>query len=658
MNEEPARKLRDLVAQYSVALCDDARRCEALLKDYCPQQEREVFLLTCAVRQRVHTDLLSSKSGEPLEVILKKLSRRLSSQLYLAEDAARWAVESIAVAVGVASEGEVGRLRQAPKPASPQSAPNPAVSPQTQPSAASPPQKVPLTASLPPIQTTPKPATQIPKTRRWGSLLVVLLLLAASTSFALVEFHTPTKILWHEFRILQSLDNDEDWGDLGDLYTIASNNEKAHGCYEIARLLDPSDGEWKGKVEAFSFATTLIEQLGIRDDDWVRSLGVKALVQGFPQTGLSLLEQAYSLEPQDPENLPGSLIVELRANIRDHNLWVRMGDALSALSPAQAQGFYAVARLSGPDSEELAAKVSDLTTALPALRAAGTSDAAWLVSLAGSAYSLGSTAVSRELYQMAGAINPTNPDFSRLREATKAIEENAPRLSTATTVEAWISIGDAYEVVGDAQRAAACYGVARLIAPDESNLLSKPANLTDAVALLKSKNIQDDEWIGDRGDVAVQIGATAEALEIYRWAAEVDPADSEWPAKKALLESLEAEMQKVRNDFREDENWGDLGDIYRLLSLHAQANSCYALARLIEPDDGEWQAKQVASLSSAVSMLQQLEIRDDEWIGGLGDAADALGDPVAARALYALAQEIDPNDSRWQQKEGDVEPPS
>jgi hypothetical protein len=44
MNDLPRQKLRELIVEYGRSLCDDPRRCEALLKDYCGQHKREIFL--------------------------------------------------------------------------------------------------------------------------------------------------------------------------------------------------------------------------------------------------------------------------------------------------------------------------------------------------------------------------------------------------------------------------------------------------------------------------------------------------------------------------------------------------------------------------------------------------------------------------------------
>lgn len=643
MNLEAARKLQEIIGEYGPTLWDDARRFEALLKDLCPQHEREVFLLACAVRQRVPADLLASQNGQPLEVALARLTRRLSEDLFLAEDAARWAVESVAVAVGIASEAEIAHRRQAQTRAA-----TTVSSAQTSPANQAP--------SLPaPAVSKGAPSSARRPTRRftrWIAILLGLLVVSASAVALAIEIHTPTRTAWHELLIYQRLYSDEAWGDLGDLYQLAGRQAKAQGCYEIARLLDSADPEWKEKAPGFSQAVLLIRRLDIRQDAWIRSLGSKALGLGLIATPLALFEHAYGLDPSDTENSVGGLIVGLRRTPTNGDDWLRMGDALTSLdAPNQAQGFYAVAQLAGSGREDIVAKAPDLDAAVPTLQALGTTDAGWLGGLAARAYSLSALQVSKTLYSMAQSMDPGNPEWSLCREAVQVIQQLGWALNTRTTKEAWNNLSDAYRVLGDQERASAHQGVARLLDPVDPRFALEPGSLPRAVSLLKSIGIRDDEWIGNRGDAALRLGATTEALEIYRWALAVDPLDSEWPGKRDGLISLERNRQTVRRDMKEDEHWGDLADAYRSVDLQQQAESCYALARLIDPDDFEWQARN-PRLSAAVAMLREFGSRDDEWIGNLGDAARGLGDPGAARGLHALALELDPRDSEWIQKAG------
>lgn len=103
MNDTVRQKLCDLITQYGHALCDNARRCEGLLKDLCGQYKREINILVNALEQRVPIDLLASSDSVPKAVILARLAKKMEDDLGLSEVAALWAVESWALALGVIS---------------------------------------------------------------------------------------------------------------------------------------------------------------------------------------------------------------------------------------------------------------------------------------------------------------------------------------------------------------------------------------------------------------------------------------------------------------------------------------------------------------------------------------------------------------------------
>jgi hypothetical protein len=84
MHDAPRQKLRELINEYGRSLCDDARRCEALLKDYCGQYKREIFVLVGALKNRVAADLLKTSVGVPQALLLGRLIRRLEEETGLA----------------------------------------------------------------------------------------------------------------------------------------------------------------------------------------------------------------------------------------------------------------------------------------------------------------------------------------------------------------------------------------------------------------------------------------------------------------------------------------------------------------------------------------------------------------------------------------------
>ena len=115
MNNEPRQKLRELVARHGPAVVHDRRRCEGLLRDCCGEHRREVAVLVMALEEHVPADLLAAPPGLPREALLSRLARRLSDNLALSEDAARWSVNSWALALGVISDDELTALeRDAP----------------------------------------------------------------------------------------------------------------------------------------------------------------------------------------------------------------------------------------------------------------------------------------------------------------------------------------------------------------------------------------------------------------------------------------------------------------------------------------------------------------------------------------------------------------
>ncbi len=103
MNYLPRQQLYQLIATYGRSLCDDPRRCEALLKDTCGQYRPEIAVLVGALREGAAAELLASQNSVPQTVLLARLTKRLHDNLALTEDAAKWGVESWALALGVIS---------------------------------------------------------------------------------------------------------------------------------------------------------------------------------------------------------------------------------------------------------------------------------------------------------------------------------------------------------------------------------------------------------------------------------------------------------------------------------------------------------------------------------------------------------------------------
>ncbi|MDB9406482.1 hypothetical protein PN470_19845 [Microcystis sp. CS-574] len=107
MNDLPRQKLKEIIIQYGRSLCDEPQRCEGLLRDLCGQYQKEIAVLVGALKERVPADLLASQNSTPPVVFLARLTKKLQDNLGLAEEAARWAVESWALALGVISSNDL-----------------------------------------------------------------------------------------------------------------------------------------------------------------------------------------------------------------------------------------------------------------------------------------------------------------------------------------------------------------------------------------------------------------------------------------------------------------------------------------------------------------------------------------------------------------------
>jgi hypothetical protein len=113
MNALSRQRLVEIVAQYGRTLGDDPRHCESLLRDLCGEHKRELQALIAAAKDRVPVDLRSSQTSKSPQTQLARLTQRLQDNMALSEDAARWAVETWALALGVVTAAQLPPERQA-----------------------------------------------------------------------------------------------------------------------------------------------------------------------------------------------------------------------------------------------------------------------------------------------------------------------------------------------------------------------------------------------------------------------------------------------------------------------------------------------------------------------------------------------------------------
>lgn len=109
MNDPPRHALSRIIAKYGRGICDSPRRVEGLLRDLCGGSRREINVIMGALEERVAADLIAAGNSVPREVLLARLAARLRDNLAYTPEAARWGVETWAVALGLASEAELQR---------------------------------------------------------------------------------------------------------------------------------------------------------------------------------------------------------------------------------------------------------------------------------------------------------------------------------------------------------------------------------------------------------------------------------------------------------------------------------------------------------------------------------------------------------------------
>ncbi len=97
-DESVPRQLGEILINHGRSPLTDAKLCENLLKDYCPEYKEEISLLVLGVKERIASDLLVSQDGLQRGMLRALLVKRLRKAHSLSEGDARWVVESWAAA--------------------------------------------------------------------------------------------------------------------------------------------------------------------------------------------------------------------------------------------------------------------------------------------------------------------------------------------------------------------------------------------------------------------------------------------------------------------------------------------------------------------------------------------------------------------------------
>jgi len=114
MQDVPRQKLIEIVTRFGPQLCDDPKRCEGLLRDYCGSHKREITILVAAIREGVPVELRGSQGAIPHDVLLERCAQRLRNNVGVVPHLARWSVETWALALGVLSPSDLKNLFRCP----------------------------------------------------------------------------------------------------------------------------------------------------------------------------------------------------------------------------------------------------------------------------------------------------------------------------------------------------------------------------------------------------------------------------------------------------------------------------------------------------------------------------------------------------------------
>ncbi len=107
MNDAPRQKLREIIERHGIAIIENPRRLENLLRDYCGEFRREISVLTMALEEHAVADILTASAALPRKVTLARQTQRLCDNLALSEGAAHWSIESWAWALGLITDAEL-----------------------------------------------------------------------------------------------------------------------------------------------------------------------------------------------------------------------------------------------------------------------------------------------------------------------------------------------------------------------------------------------------------------------------------------------------------------------------------------------------------------------------------------------------------------------
>ncbi|MBV7272885.1 hypothetical protein I6U48_08165 [Clostridium sp. PL3] len=104
MNFAVKQRLKDIINIYGVSILNEPKRIEAILKDYCYKNKKEIFLIMSAINENIVVELQNAEHAVIQLGIVNRLTKRLCDNLGIAEDNAKWGVESWIYALDLKKE--------------------------------------------------------------------------------------------------------------------------------------------------------------------------------------------------------------------------------------------------------------------------------------------------------------------------------------------------------------------------------------------------------------------------------------------------------------------------------------------------------------------------------------------------------------------------
>lgn len=384
--------------------------------------------------------------------------------------------------------------------------------------------------------------------------------------------------------VRSSPSDDEQWGDLGDAYSAQGNARMAEACWAVAFLLDPTDEEWQGHDPSPSLADDALLEVGVLDGWFAAQLGDAASNEGYYDAYETLYDIAaavggkdsawewaepspslvarvqeaqrragVTVESDQPQDTTAQLAATLGDAYNDEQ-WGDLGDAYAAAGDSTAaSACWAIALLRDEYDQEWIDHRPDPTLIVDFLLAHGLLLEDYIVGeLARTAENRGNKSASRELFELAWALDPTDPEWSDMHKGEQVPAEYATPIARARAAQerrqqeqaaegalanlrsdpsdayAWGNAGDQLLSIGDTARATLMLSMADALDHTGGWRRSSDVDRSRAADAVRALGLTDDEAVGRLASSARTSGSADAAQALYALALELDPDDPEW----------------------------------------------------------------------------------------------------------------------------------